>query len=163
MSNKINPERIEGMMRERVSVHVKHVTTPTNYVEATAWLDNQYLLATAVSKSVDPANFDLLMGRDYASADVNKKAIDKLWEMEGYVLHNRIQKEAKSTFLTRLQDEYNEVAIRVSKLDIFINSPKPDHIDEDDWADLHEQFIHQSKYAEVLLKRLTKHQAKTEA
>lgn len=163
MLNKITPEHIQEIMSNRVVIYTKHVTTPTNYVEATAWLDNQYLLATAISKSVDPSNFDLELGKQYSSEEVHAKAMEKLWEMEGYLLHNQLHKERTSTYLTRLQEEYVQVRERASKLAAFIQAPKPAHITDDDWADLHEQYQHQSNYESTLWKRLNKAQQRMQA
>lgn len=156
MSNKVTQDQIDHILATRVTIYTKHVTTPTSYVEATAWLDNQFLLDTAISKAVDPANFDLELGTKYARDAAFRKATDKLWQMEGYQLHNQINKERTSTFLTRLQDEYKEVNVRATKLAAFLQKGRPDSISDDDWDDLEEQYMHQSRYEEVLAKRLRK-------
>ncbi|AGY48105.1 hypothetical protein Presley_38 [Acinetobacter phage Presley] len=156
MSNKVTQDDIDNILTTRVTIYTKHITTPTPYVEATAWLDNQFILDTAISKAVDPANFDLELGTKYARDAVLRKATDKLWQMEGYLLHNQINKERASTFLTRLKDEYNEVNARATKLAAFLQKGQPDNINTDDWEDLTEQYMHQSRYEEVLAKRLRK-------
>ena len=156
MSNKVTQDQIDHILATRVTIYTKHVTTPTPYVEATAWLDNQFLLDTAISKAVDPANFDLELGMKYARDAAFQKATDKLWQMEGYQLHNQINKERTSTFLTRLQNEYKEVNERATKLAAFLQKGRPDNISDDDWDDLGEQYTHQSRYEEVLAKRLRK-------
>lgn len=156
MSNKINQDHIDNILATRVTIYTKHVTTPTPYVEATAWLDNQFLLDTAISKAVDTANFDLELGTKYARDAAFQKATDKLWQMEGYALHNQLHKERTGTFLTRLQEEYKEVNERATKLATFLQKGQPDNISERDWDDLEEQYTHQSRYEEVLAKRLRK-------
>lgn len=43
------------------------------------------------SACVDPANFDLELGRKYA----RENAISQLWALEGYLLQNRLYEESK--------------------------------------------------------------------
>lgn len=60
--------------------------TPTKYVRADAWLDGSFHLATAISKSVNPDNFNEEIGIQYSTKDVLEIAENKLWELEGYLL-----------------------------------------------------------------------------
>lgn len=55
-----------------------------------AFLDGDFYLATGVSACVSVANFDANIGRDIATANAESAAQDKLWELEGYALRERL-------------------------------------------------------------------------
>ena len=89
MSNKLTPEYIQSLM-QRVVVNTTLEYVPTAHVTAIAWLDGKFYLGTAISKSVDPLNFDAELGREYSTADVLKIAEQRLWELEGYKLYTKL-------------------------------------------------------------------------
>lgn len=60
---------------------------------AHAFLDRFYL-ATGHSACVSPENFDAAMGMKYARDQAEGKARDKLWELEGYALFQRLKATA---------------------------------------------------------------------
>lgn len=80
---KVTPEQIEALLT-RVDVHTTTAQHPTPHVVAIAWLDGSFHLGTAISKAVDPANFNESLGIEYATKDVLSQAKNKLWELEGY-------------------------------------------------------------------------------
>lgn len=156
MTNTVTPEQIKEILDTRISLVHRFEVEPQKLVRTEAWLDNTYLLADAVSKAVDPENFDTDLGIKYSTENALKAAESALWNVEGYKLYDSLRKENGSTFLTRLQDEYAEVRIRTAKLETFLQKGRPDNISEDDWSDLQEQHFHQSNYEKVLAKRLQK-------
>ena len=82
---RITKDQIDALM-DRVEVHTTTCKTPTPHVMAIAWLDGKFHLGTAISKSVDPANFNEALGIEYSTKDVLNIAENKLWELEGYRL-----------------------------------------------------------------------------
>ena len=87
--SKVTKEFIDSLLNE-VVVHTITCSTPTPYVLATAWLDT-FQLGTAISKAVDPANFNEDLGIEYSTKDVLKLAENKLWELEGYHLYKTLK------------------------------------------------------------------------
>ena len=87
--SKVTKEFIDSLLNE-VVVHTITCSTPTPHVLATAWLDT-FQLGTAISKAVDPANFNEDLGIEYSTKDVLKLAENKLWELEGYHLYKTLK------------------------------------------------------------------------
>lgn len=84
-ATRVTKEQIDALLN-RVEVHTTTCQYPTLHVMAIAWLDGKFHLGTAISKSVDPANFNEELGIKYSTEDVLKTAENKLWELEGYRL-----------------------------------------------------------------------------
>ena len=87
--SKVTKGQIEDLLSQ-VVVQTKTFDTPTPHVLATAWLDT-FQLGTAISKAVDPNNFDEELGIEYSTKDVLKIAENKLWELEGYHLYKTLK------------------------------------------------------------------------
>lgn len=87
---RITLDHIQALM-QRVDVVTEYSDNPIPHVTAKAFLDGSFFLGTAVSKAVDPANFDKELGFKYSTQDVLKAAEDKLWELEGYALYKNLQ------------------------------------------------------------------------
>lgn len=92
---KITPAQIAELMK-RVTVHYTHGEEPTAYVRADAWLDDSFHLAAAISKAVNPANFDRQLGVEYSAKDALAAAEEKLWELEGYNLYRNPMMECST-------------------------------------------------------------------
>ena len=60
---------------------------------AHAFLDGDFYLASGKSACVSVENFDEQLGKDLAMSDAKTKASDKLWELEGYLLRDKLQRE----------------------------------------------------------------------
>ena len=91
---------------------------------AHAFLDGDFYLATGVSSCVSVENFDAELGKDIAIAGAKAAAEDKLWELEGYALRERLAAAPKAgDWLARLQAERHEVAERLAKLRAFMAAP----------------------------------------
>jgi hypothetical protein len=82
---RITKQKIEEILK-RVEVHTTTCQTPTPHVMAIAWLDGKFHLGTAISKAINPENFNEEIGIEYATSDVLAMAENKLWELEGYRL-----------------------------------------------------------------------------
>ena len=150
---KVTPERIKALMA-RVSVTIVKHTEPTTHLVAIAWLDGSFQLAVNVNKAVDPANFDEDMGKAIATSAVLKEAEDKLWMMEGYKLYDYHM--APTTHVERMQTEYDENKLRLTKLEQFLDKGKPDWMSEEDWTDLRIQEAPQREYVNRVHVRLLK-------
>ena len=86
--SKVTKGQIDDLLSQ--VVQTKTFDTPTPHVLATAWLDT-FQLGTAISKAVDPANFNEDLGIEYSTKDVLKIAENKLWELEGYHLYKTLK------------------------------------------------------------------------
>ena len=150
---KVTPERIKALMARVTVTIVKH-TEPTTHLVAIAWLDGSFQLAVNVNKAVDPANFDEDMGKAIATSAVLKEAEDKLWMMEGYKLYD--YNMAPTTHVERMQTEYDENKLRLTKLEQFLDKGKPDWMSEEDWTDLRIQEAPQREYVNRVHVRLLK-------
>ena len=80
---RVTKDQIDALM-DRVVVHTTTCMTPVPHVLAIAWLDDKFYLGTAISKSVNPENFNEDIGIEYSTKDALAVAENKLWELEGY-------------------------------------------------------------------------------
>ena len=87
--SKLTKGQIDDLLSQ-VVVQTKTFDTPTPHVLATAWLDT-FQLGTAISKAVDPNNFNGDLGIEYSTKDTLKIAENKLWELEGYHLYKTLK------------------------------------------------------------------------
>ena len=87
--SKVTKGQIDDLLSQ-VVVQTKTFDTPTPHVLATAWLDT-FQLGTAISKAVDPNNFNEELGIEYSTKDALKIAENKLWELEGYHLYKTLK------------------------------------------------------------------------
>ena len=87
--SKVTKAYIDKLLNE-VVVHTTTCLIPTPHVLAIAWLDS-FQLGTAISKAVNPDNFNEEIGIKYSTEDVLKIAEDKLWELEGYHLYKTLK------------------------------------------------------------------------
>ena len=86
---RVTPDRIEALMA-RVQFQFYVVGTSTFCY---AFLDGEFYLAAGHSACVSKENFDAEFGQRIAKANVMKPTIDKLWELEGYMLRQHLAKE----------------------------------------------------------------------
>jgi hypothetical protein len=84
----------------QVDVLMAGVTTATlvfpgtTTTVAAAFLANGFCLGVATSACADPANFNAEIGARIAIGKVLALAREKVWELEGYVLKQRLTAEA---------------------------------------------------------------------
>lgn len=150
---KVTPERIKALMA-RVTVTTVFHEVPTKHAISIAWLDGSFKLAENVNKAVDPANFDEQLAVQYSTEAVLREAENKLWMMEGYKLYDYHM--TPSTHVERMQTEYDENKLRLTKLERFLDKGKPDWMSEEDWADLRIQEAPQREYVNRVHVRLLK-------
>ena len=150
---KVTPERIKALMA-RVTVTTVFHDDPTKHAISIAWLDGSFKLAENVNKAVDPANFDEQLAIQYSTEAVLREAEDKLWMMEGYKLYDYHM--APTTHVERMQKEYDENKLRLTKLEQFLDKGKPDWMSEEDWTDLRIQEAPQREYVNRVHVRLLK-------
>ena len=150
---KVTPERIKALMA-RVTVTTVFHDEPTKHAISIAWLDGSFKLAENVNKAVDPANFDEQLAIQYSTEAVLREAEDKLWMMEGYKLYDYHM--APTTHVERMQTEYDENKLRLTKLEQFLDKGKPDWMSEEDWTDLRIQEAPQREYVNRVHVRLLK-------
>ena len=87
--SKVTKEYIDSLLNE-VVVYTTISSVPTPHVTAFAWLGT-FQLGAAISKAVDPNNFNEDLGIEYSTKDVLKIAENKLWELEGYHLYKTLK------------------------------------------------------------------------
>ena len=150
---KVTLERIKALMA-RVTVTTVFHDEPTKHAISIAWLDGSFKLAENVNKAVDPANFDEQLAIQYSTEAVLRESEDKLWMMEGYKLYDYHM--APTTHVERLQTEYDENKLRLTKLEQFLDKGKPDWMSEEDWTDLRIQEAPQREYVNRVHVRLLK-------
>lgn len=85
---RVTPDRIDALMARVVFTFHTQATSTFCF----AFLDGEFLLATGHSACVSKSNFDAAFGCRTAKENVMKPARDKLWELEGYALRERLGK-----------------------------------------------------------------------
>lgn len=126
-----------------------HIVPETTTTICTLVLQNGF---TVVGKSacVSAANFDKQIGEDIARND----ALDKVWELEGYLLKQREFDKGASP-QDRVAKEFNELLDRLRGLTAMLNRPeRPKFISAVQWALMHGQHKAMTLYAKILEKRL---------
>ena len=96
MYPRVTKEQIDSLM-EKVQYHT-YVPIGTTTTIATAILPtgiSKFTLAMTKSACVDPRNFNAQKGADYAIQDCVNAARDKLWELEGYHLAQKMSTSGK--------------------------------------------------------------------
>lgn len=85
--NRVTPEQIDKLM---AGVEVRtHVFPGTTSTVAIAALPDGFVIGIGHSACLDPKAFDAETGIKMATADAMKKARDKAWELEGYLLRDK--------------------------------------------------------------------------
>lgn len=79
--NKITLEHINS----KITKEYYHVVPDTTLTFCVLTLENGYTV-TGESACVDPTNFDEQIGKDLAK----KQAVDKIWNLEGYLLKQQL-------------------------------------------------------------------------
>lgn len=63
---------------------------PVPIVEGYAILQPNYILATEISKAIDPAGFNEALGHQYVKDNLRPQIDDRLWQLEGYRLMRNV-------------------------------------------------------------------------
>lgn len=151
---RITNDEIEAKMKDvQYDCHIVPGTTTT---VITAYLVIGYVnftLATEIMACVDPRNFNKELGEKYGKEKAAKAAKDKLWELEGYRLAHEISSKP-ADFVGRLNEEYEELKVKVDKLDDFLVSDGLAALDGEQQALLSAQSVYMKSYVEVLRQRI---------
>lgn len=86
---RVTKEQIDALMKT-VGVQVTRIPG-TNTTMAVASFPDGFMLGTGVSYCVSDANFDADLGNSIAGNKAVNAARDKLWELEGYLLRDRLR------------------------------------------------------------------------
>lgn len=88
-AQRITVERIDGLMASlRYEPWIVPNTTTTIVI---AILPNGFTVGIGKSAAVSASNFNAEIGQKIATAEAERNARDKLWELEGYALKSRIE------------------------------------------------------------------------
>ena len=82
-SSHVTQSQIDSCIAEELDYRIGNKTTCVVLV-----LKNGFEVV-GTSACVDPAKYDHEIGKSFA----RKRAVDKIWELEGYSLQNKLQKE----------------------------------------------------------------------
>lgn len=83
----LSKEHIEGVVRSESYIHIPNTTTTVCCLV----VQNGFVVI-GHSACIDPADFDAEMGRKIA----RDKAIDQLWQLEGYLAKQRMYEGSAS-------------------------------------------------------------------
>ena len=150
---RVTKEQIDAMAA-RIQYVVVGQPADTTSTFVHAYLDGKFFLASGFSGCVDAANFNAELGEQLARGNAEKAAIGKLWELAGYELYAKHY--APTDHVSRMQIEFDENMLRLTKLTQFLSNGQPAFINDEDWQDLNTQFEYQSLYVAALKKRLDK-------
>lgn len=150
--NKVTPQRIEGLLHslEFKFIRIEGTTTTACW----AFLPNGFGVGYGESACVDPANFDYEKGKTYARARCIQAATNKLWELEGYLLANKIIQGEPTDHVARLRKEFGELSEKLFKLTDFVRSEKAQALDEKMLTLILEQGEAMATYHNILKKRI---------
>lgn len=86
---RVTPEQIDAL-DDTVQLLTHHFPG-TSLTIAVAVLPDGFVLSTGHSSCISPANFNAEIGSQRAKVNAMRAARDKLWELEGYLLRDRIR------------------------------------------------------------------------
>lgn len=87
--NRVTIARVESLLNSCTEEF--HHFEGTTLTVCALFLPDGFHLAIGQSSCVDPKNFDATMGKRIAASDARRKAIDKIWELEGYLLKQTLK------------------------------------------------------------------------
>lgn len=99
------------------------------------------------SSCVDANNFNKELGEKYAL----ENAVEKLWELEGYLLANDIYRAKQpESYASRMIFEQSDLREKLDKLCDFLSKPQPSFIDDKEWGLLLDQRDYMTEYFNIL-------------
>lgn len=91
---RVTPDRINELMgRIAYASDVRPLGSTTTLMHA--FLDGEFYLATGKSACVSAENFNAELGMSIATENAKAAAREKLWELEGYALRDRLASKPK--------------------------------------------------------------------
>lgn len=85
---RVTKEHIDALMK-KVAVQATHLPGTTITVAVASFPDG-FMLGTGTSACVSADNFDEELGASIAGGNAVEAARNKLWELEGYLLRDRL-------------------------------------------------------------------------
>lgn len=148
---RVTKQQIDSLMA-RVSYAIVERPNNTNLVLAIALLDGQFELAIGKAACVSAENYNSEIGIRIATAEAETAARNKLWELEGYALRQRLAADT-DTWLGRLKAERVQLGERLQKLSDFLAGVSPNENAEHRGL-LEQQYTLMAQLATVLDARL---------
>lgn len=102
------------------------------------------------SACVHLEDFDEQLGRKLARA----KAIDKIWDLEGYRLKNQLPAVDHSTPRSRLEAEIVALDDKLGKLSVFLDTPQFEKLNQQQKMLMLSQKPYMEEYSKILKARL---------
>jgi hypothetical protein len=116
-------------------------------------LENGFTV-TGESACASPENFDAEIGQKIA----RENAREKIWQLEGYLLKERLYQESKPRMATthqqRFSIERDELQVKFNALEDFLNKPQPSFIANAEWYRLKQQYSAMNEYLNILDARI---------
>jgi hypothetical protein len=107
--------------------------------------------ARGEAATVSKANFNEEIGQNIS----RNNARNKVWELEGYLLQERLHRDSGGTWVDRVKAEYKELADRFAKLDAFLSpDQKPANVPKIQWDLMLIQHQYMRGYLDTLAERL---------
>lgn len=120
---------------------------------AAAFLPTGFEVGTGKSACASPENFNAEIGEKIAVDNARAAARDKLWELEGYVLHKQLTTPTLN-FKERAIQELSDLMAKVNALAAFLVVPFYATLPEAEQDQLQRQYDAMLVYARVLADRI---------
>lgn len=91
---RVKPAEIEALF-DKLEFRAHHFEGTTCTVVIAVLPETNFVVCEAFSASISRENFDAGIGVEVATKKVKALARDKLWELEGYLLRDRIRRAAE--------------------------------------------------------------------
>ena len=142
-------------LKDRITFTTEQRPGGTTSTFVHAFLDGKFFLATGFSACVSAENFDAVYGERLARSNAEKKAENKLWELEGYRLFSMPQQP--KNHIERMQYEKHELDTKLNALNTFLAKLGTDQaplIDDNQAYLLEEQSKYMTFYSNLLGERI---------
>jgi len=147
LPNKVTKEDLEHLVAQSKT---DYAVFDSKLTVAVITLPNKFKVI-GQSSCVDANNFDKGLGEKYAL----ENAVEKLWELEGYLLANDLYRAKQPTsYVSRMVFEQSDLREKLDKLCKFLDQPKPEKVDQLQWDLMKDQQEHMTCYFDILEERI---------
>lgn len=143
------PRLSPGLIDAKIKDEYYQVVPGTTTTLCSLTLQNGFQV-NGESASASTENFNEELGRKIA----RDKAREKIWQLEGYLLKEKLYQDSNSTYQIRLKDEYLELKEKSKKLEIFLEKQEYKELKESEQTLLLDQYNHMMEYLNILTTRL---------
>lgn len=127
-----------------------HVFEGSQLTVCSLTLENGFTV-TGESACASPENFDAVLRRRIAL----RKATDKVWALEGYLLKQKLFEKGSDNYISRLKNELLELNEKITKLGAFIDSANfVEQVSKNERVMLQQQYVFMLEYDVILTNRL---------